>query len=199
MKRIVLAIVMVFSLSTMAIAGKIDILRTEITTDPLVRGYSGMTDLQVADDMNLLNRPDTASIEAVIKFMLMDNTYKTDGDDTQDRSIWQRMKEVVAMANTPSVSTANPWGSTSIGSITEIRQVKTHQLVEFFTLSAQGNLSVDLTDSNFQVYLAGAEAAGCLSAAQETSLLALSDNLKSRGQELGIGTIRENNVTEARP
>lgn len=31
-------------------------LKDEITTDPLARGYSAMTDRQVADDMNLSNR-----------------------------------------------------------------------------------------------------------------------------------------------
>ena len=34
----------------------IELLREEITTDPLGRGYSGMTDLDVADSLNVVNR-----------------------------------------------------------------------------------------------------------------------------------------------
>jgi hypothetical protein len=36
---------------------QITILKTEITTDPLARGYSGMTNQQVADSLNTVNRP----------------------------------------------------------------------------------------------------------------------------------------------
>ena len=53
-------------------------------------------------------------------------------------------------------------------------------VTDYFDLHAQGDLPVDLTDSNFKVYLAGAESAGCMSASQETALLALGNNLKSR-------------------
>lgn len=35
---------------------QIGILKTEISTDPLSRGYSGMTDLEVADDLNTVYR-----------------------------------------------------------------------------------------------------------------------------------------------
>lgn len=34
----------------------IDTIKTEIDTDPLARGYSGMTDQQVADDLNTVYR-----------------------------------------------------------------------------------------------------------------------------------------------
>ncbi len=152
-----------------------------------------------AAELNAENRPDDVSIEKIIKFLLMDNTHKTDSDDIQDRSIWQRMKEVVALTDTPtSPAIANPWGSTAVGTITEIQQIKTHQLLEFFKLSAQGNLSIDLTNSNFQSYVAGAQAAGCMSTSQETALLALGDNLQSRASEVNLGLIRPGNVTHAR-
>ena len=108
------------------------------------------------------------------------------------------MKEVVALSVTPSDAVANPWGSTSIGNITEIRQIKTHQLLEYFTLSAQGGLDVDLTDSNFQVYLAGAQTAGCMSEAQETALLAIGNSLQTRAAELELPTVYARDVTEAK-
>ncbi len=36
--------------------GNIDTIKTEITTDPLTRGYSGMSDAEVATDMNTVYR-----------------------------------------------------------------------------------------------------------------------------------------------
>ncbi len=174
-------------------------LKNEIDTDPLARGYAGMTDIQVADDMNLSNRRGLVGIADMLKFLLLDNVYSTDGDDTEARSIWQRMKEVVSMAAVPvSPGSANPWGSTSIGNITEIQQIRTHQLLSFFTLSAQGSLVVDIEDSNFQGYLTGAQAAGCMSVSQKNDFLALADNLQSRGEELSLGKIREGHIQKAR-
>jgi|SaaInl4_150m_RNA_FD_contig_31_1614622_length_1707_multi_5_in_0_out_0_3 hypothetical protein len=163
-------------------------LTDEIVGDPLLRGYSGMTDQALLDDGYTFYRPSpNITIQTAMDFLLMENTYKVgDGDDTQDRSIWQRMKEVVGMSTSPSQAIANPWGSISLGNITEIQQVKVHQLHGFFTLSAQGNLPITLTDSNFKVYLAGAESAGCMSAAQKAAFLALADNLQTRWGELGL-------------
>ena len=74
----------------------IQILANEIISDPLARGYSGMTDAEVTADGHTLYRlADTITIEDAMRFLLLDNTYSTDGDDIQDRSIWQRMIEVV--------------------------------------------------------------------------------------------------------
>jgi len=174
-------------------------LATELASGHPDTGAYNADDALAAGELNALNRPADVTIADLLKFLLMDNTYKTDdGDDTQDRAILTRMRDVVAMATTPTEAAANPWGSTSIGNITEIQQVKTHQLVNFIDLSAQGDLPVDLADSNFQVYLAGAEASGCMSASQEAALLALGNNLQSRSQDLELGNVRTGDVTRAR-
>ena len=177
----------------------IDVLKTELLAGHPDTGAYNADDALAAGELNAVNRAvATVAIETILKFLLLENTHKTDGTDTQDRAIWTRMKDVVALAETPSAAVANPWGSTAIGTVTEIRQIKTHQLLDFFTLSAQGNLPVDLTDSNFVEYLAGAESAGCMSAAQETALKALADNLQSRASELGLGLVKAGHVQEAR-
>ena len=41
---------------------RIEKIRSEITTDPLARGYAGMTDAQVATDMNLVYRTNKAGV-----------------------------------------------------------------------------------------------------------------------------------------
>ena len=104
------------------------------------------------------------------------------------------------MNTVPDGATANPWGSTAVGIITEIQQLKCHELLDFFTLTVQGGNvgQVDLEDSNFQVFLAGAQGAGVMSTTQETALLALANNSQTRAQELKLGRVFPLNVTEAR-
>ena len=179
--------------------GRLQVIRTELDTDPLSRGvaYTG-TDVAAAIDLNTKYRPNEIDIATLLKFLVLDNVHSTDGNDTQDRAIWQRMLEVRSLAVVPSAAVANPWGSTAIGNVTEIRQVKTHQLVSWIELSAQGNLRINTADSNFQVYVAGAQAAGCMSTAQETALNALSDDQQTRGEELGVGRVSETDVNRAR-
>jgi hypothetical protein len=174
-------------------------LQAELTTDPLSRGYAGMTDAQVVTSlMTVVDRPVPVDIAVILKFLMLDNTHKTDGTDTQDRPIWRRMKEVVNLNATPDGGVLNPWGSAVLGNISEIQQIKTHQLLDYFTLFAQGNLAVDLQDSNFQIYLAGAESAGCMSTAQKDALLDLSNNQQTRAQELQLGVVYEGDVALAR-
>ena len=174
-------------------------LAAELTGGHPDTGAYDADDAIAAGELNAVNRPSDVTIADMIKFLLLDNTHNADdGDDTQDRAILTRMRDVVALAVTPTGAVANPWGSTSIGTITEIQQIKTHQLVDYFTLYAQGNLPVDLADTNFQVYVAGAVSAGCMSSTQQTALLALGDDLQSRAAELGFGRPRTGDVTRAR-
>lgn len=163
-----------------------------------VTGAFSANAVTAAGEWNAANRSNQSlAIEDVLKFLILDNTYKVDdGSDTQDRSIWQRMKEVVALAETPNAAVANPWGSSSLGNITEIQQIKTHQLLDFFRTSAQGGLPVNLSDSNFKVYLAGAQAAGCMSTTQETALLELSQI--SYAAENGFPMLNDTHITYAR-
>jgi len=178
--------------------GRIDDLKTELDTDSLVRGYAGMDDAAAAADLNTVYRDGDTDIATLFNYMLMQETHSTDGDDTQDRSIWIRLKEVTGLVFATTGAQANPWGSTAIGTITEIQWIKCRQLYEYFVLALQGSLPLSLTDSNFAVYLAGAESAGCMSTAQETAIKALSENKRSRGVELGIGHIKAGHVQEAR-
>jgi len=172
-------------------------LKAELLAGHPDTGAYNVDDELAAGEINAKNRRNTSlDISEVMKFLVLENTHITDGTDTQARSIWQRMKEVVSLATVPSVALSNPWGSTDVGNITEIQQIKTHQLLDLFTLSAQGNLSVNLTDSKFKNYLAGAQAAGCMSTVQETALLDL-DKI-SRAVELGFGLVKTGDIEFAR-
>lgn len=54
--------------------GLIDTLKAEITIDPLVRGYAGMTDQQVADSLNTVNRTrERPTLTAAVLYNAMDS------------------------------------------------------------------------------------------------------------------------------
>ena len=162
-------------------------LKAELDAGHPDTGAYSANDQTARDELNAVNRPDTVTIEECINFLLMENVHQTDGTDTQDRAIWTRLKDVEALAVTPTGAVSNPWGSVEIGNITEIRQIKTAQLLDYFTIIASGDLPVDLSDTNFKSYVAGARQAGCMSTAQETALLALGNARQSRASELGFG------------
>lgn len=171
---------------------------SELTAGHPDTGAYSADDKTAAGEINEVNRPSTnLAINIVIQFLALDNTHKeNDGDDTQDRTLWQRMKEVVSLSDTPTAAVANPWGSVAIGTITEIQQLKTHGLFDLFTLAAQGNLTINLTNANFKSFLAGAQAAGVMSTTQETAFLELAK--ESRAAELGWPPVRHGDVTAAR-
>lgn len=61
----------------------------EINTDPLTRGYSGMTDLQVADDLNTVYRTvDRATMTGSEVYNSVDQTEWTALTDAQRDEIW---------------------------------------------------------------------------------------------------------------
>jgi len=45
------------------------LLKAEITSDPLARGYAGMTDVQVAASLNTKNRTRTRTVVTIIELM----------------------------------------------------------------------------------------------------------------------------------
>ncbi len=173
-----------------------------ILSDELAAGHPD-TGAYDADDaiaaaqLNALNRDGDTTIDTLFQFLLLDNTYKTDaGDDTQDRSLWLRIKDVASITPWNTGTQPDPWGGG--GTITEIQGIKCRQLYEFFTLALQGSLPLSLAETNFGVYLAGARACGCMSTDHETALKALSQNRRSRGEERGLGVVKPGHVEEAR-
>ncbi len=126
----------------------IDILKTELTTDPLTRGYSGMTDLQATDDLNTVYRTRNKTIMTSTEvFNAIDKTEFNDLSVTNKKLVWDILH----------LGELNPFG-----------------------------LEADL----FQDIFGGSTTI--------TSLQTLRKDNISRGAELGIGSVREGNVWEAR-
>ena len=177
----------------------IEELADELTAGHPDTGAYNADDALAAAEINAVNRPNTVSIDAVLSFLVMEKSFRTnDGTDTFSRSVWARMQDVDALAVTPIASGSSPWGSTSIPNIAIINQVRVKALLAFLELSAQGNLQIDFNNTKFDNYLTGAVAAGCMSQAQSNQLKALSDDLQSRAAEVGLGHVRVGHVQQAR-
>jgi hypothetical protein len=102
----------------------IDELKIEIDTDPLARGYSGMSNQEVADDMNIINR--TTPKSTLTGSEVLNAVNKTEFDsktDAQKQMVW----DIVHLGS------INPYGieaamfqdifgaSTTITSLQELR------------------------------------------------------------------------------
>ena len=66
-----------------------DVLKTELTTDPLGRGYAAMTDAEVAISLNTVNRSrNRASLAGTEVLNAVDATEWAGLDATQKQTVW---------------------------------------------------------------------------------------------------------------
>lgn len=128
----------------------LDVLKTEITDDSLTRGYSGMTDKQVADSLNAENR--TVNV---------------------DTATSQELFEAVTTSD--------------YGALDATEKGLLHAII------SMGNILVNGT--NTKAALLGMFGVGTDTRA---NLAALQTEDISRAEELGLPTIKEGNVEEAR-
>lgn len=70
------------------------ILSDELTNDPLVRGYSAMSDSAAADDINLIYRPSANVIAEMVKYLINKKHRTNQGSDDTYTSIIGRLKHV---------------------------------------------------------------------------------------------------------
>ena len=67
----------------------IDILKTELTTDPLVRGYTGMSDIDATNDLNSIYRTSNKmSMTSTEVFNAINKTEFNDLTATNKKLIW---------------------------------------------------------------------------------------------------------------
>lgn len=62
-------------------------LAAELSTDPLDRGYSGMTDAEVAASLNAVNRPGPIPAKTVIKLLVAEGVWAKLVKSTEDADI----------------------------------------------------------------------------------------------------------------
>ncbi len=184
---------------------QLQILKTEIDTDPLTRGYAGMTDLQIADDMNLFNRAGAAPSSAVFAYLASETNQTGQGSDTTATSILGRLQHV-AEARPKATQVGNEYDGDDVfdrGTASGHVKVKEkHAAAMLFALVTSGqSVDVDWTANAFDSALdelVGNANAGVMKPGDKTAIVALSQNITTRGRELGLGKVREGHVTQAK-
>ena len=110
------------------------ILATEVSTDPLTRGYIGMTDIQVANDINTFYRPAEGGIDGMVRYLATHDNRTNEGGDTNASLILGRL-ETAARADpyTDPFERAGIWRAGGSGANEQIALDATANTVTFGT------------------------------------------------------------------
>lgn len=185
-------------------------LASEISTDPLTRGYSTMSDAEVAADMNTAYRPKPGTMKALFEYIIATRTHTNTGQDNNtDHGTPSTLLGRLIHAAEQSVHDADPFGCGTAGtqaadadkkmSMREIHSAKA--FLEMVRYGVAGD--VDFTNSDTGDILSDLINGGVMTAANKTAIEALSQNIQTRAQELADtlnygGSITASHVAYAR-
>ena len=170
-----------------------EILAADLTTDPLGRGYVGMTDQQAADDLNTSYRDADIRPGALFDY-LSSETAKDIPADTAT-VIYGRLKRVdQSGAIGASTFGADPANS----NLTDVGLDACRTLLAMADQDRLGAFTERTTKIRFKEMLEAVKDAGVMKPSDVSAIVALSQNQQTRGQELGVGRIKEGHVAEAR-
>lgn len=149
----------------------VDILREEITNDPLGKGYEGMADSQVADSLNTPDRPGKKPVPAtdVRLYVLLNGLF-------------------------PAIQNLAANGQNPAQRGTAITILQTIAPNSFDTI----RMNLPNVHAAVSQMLQTMVDAGVMTAQHRTDMLALGDATISRAQELGLPNVHHLDVAEAR-
>lgn len=193
-------------------------LTTELTNDPLGRGYNGagsenagsgaMTDAEAATSLNATNRDKSAAFSDVLDYLISTRAHTNQGQDTAANNstpsiILGRLIAVaeLVIADEATGLPADPFGAGAVPA--EKRVVSTRQLHSakaFLEMLRSGVLTDAIfankgTQGDILNDLIGC---GIMNTANRTALINLSSAQQSRAEELGLGVVTTATVTTAR-
>lgn len=144
------------------------LLRSELTTDPLSRDYSGMSDTAAASSLNTANR--------VVRqqYMMTRRQLHVSFGFIRGVQILETLKAI---------------GQSQDASAPLVREV---------VAMLYDDVGLDIGHPDAETLLAGWVAAGIVTQAEADTLLALGRATVSRGEELGLGKVGSHHVAAAR-
>lgn len=156
---------------------KLKWLRDEIDTDPLARGYAGMSDAEVAADMNLQNRPKPIPLADIFIYLQLN----------------QKMGRIQLVADGVDVGAGVP-------DIDQRNSAHSIILALVSGLTDQIDLSNSETSTMFVGFANDLVAAGAIVNADKAAIAAMGADQRTRNQELGLWhhDLPEHAVTSAR-
>lgn len=166
-------------------------LNSELTIDPLTRGYSSMSDAEAAADLNTVYRPVAGGIAGMMQYCATHKNRTNTGGDLTGSSLMGRLHHVAGAA-----VGSDPFDQQ--GSYT-LELAEKHAAQAFVSLLESPQLAtLDYLDTEIEVFYDNCTDAGIWKVADVTALKGLSQNQITRGSELGFGKVREADVTVAR-
>jgi hypothetical protein len=170
-------------------------LATELTTDPLTRGYSGMSDQAAADDVNTLYRPAEGTLQELLWHLVQDGNRTNQNNDTLKTNMLGRLKHVA-----DSAVGSNPFdaGTTPVNYAVTL-QMKHAATAMLLLVTSPGIASVRFDDADLDLMYNALKDAGIWKQADINTAKALSQNQQSRASELGLGgKVKVGHVANAR-
>jgi hypothetical protein len=151
-------------------------LATELTNDPLARGYSGMTAAQAAASLNTANRPSATTVLIPSAELLA----WSGGGASDDPAVKCRYERIQEAAGSHASNVVRGACLAALGMI------------------ERDDTGLDLSKSDRVGMLDALVSGGVLTAGEKTEVVAMGTPLISRAQELGLGTIGDGHVKSAR-
>ena len=179
--------------------GRIAKIADEITADPETRGYAGMSDAEVADDMNLPIYDGPSETGALFNYLISNKARDQPGEDPT--IIYGRLARVDEAGST--VANAGPPGNQIFGAGgSNLTPERLDACRAFLDLARQDGLEsfvqLQTTEVSLGVMMDLVIAAGVMKSGDKTNILALSQNKQSRGQVIGVGRVKPGEVSQAR-
>lgn len=168
------------------------ILIDELTLDPLARGYSTMTNVQVARSLNARDRSIVADARNAKYSLIFDIHKEGTGTDTVGIPIVARLKKLLTL---PLGTGTNLYGETPNFNYTLARQASAEAVLKFIESDIE---SADFSDLIFSNSLTDLVNSHVMSQQDMDRIVRMSKNKISRGQEIGYGRVKAFNVKEAR-
>ena len=169
-------------------------LKAELDTDPLTRGYSGMTDQQVRDDLHTLYRDAPHNPAALLDYMM-----KT---EFRNSTIYGRVGLIADLQPDPTTGDFGnaPTGASAAAVAIDVRMVSAAKALIRLTSDTGGAISTPLTNTELTNILTEMDTSNAevMSIAQRDAIIGLSQNQQSRATELGFGFIHIGDVQNAR-
>lgn len=178
--------------------GRIAVIKSEIDGDPLTRSYVGMTDIQVANDMNTAYRDAPADQGSLFNYLALEKAREdpaeglsthTEGLSTHIYGRLRRAADGVIGTDVFVVGGA---------SLTDNRKDACVTFLQIVDADRLGSITDNLNSTKFGDLLDEVIAAGVMKSGDKTAIVALSQNMQSRGTELGVGVVYEGHVAAAR-
>lgn len=164
-------------------------LKAELTAGHPGTGAYSAGDEAAANQINAVNRTGDGSVSAMLNYLLVNKSRTNTGTDTTTTSMLGRLILASSMA-----VASDPFGS----GITLTLDMKCSALALLEVARNPKINALPYQASTLQVLLTDMVNAGVMKASDKTAIIALSNNLQSRGSELGFGNVNPSNVADAR-